>query len=130
MPALPWTTVAPAEPGDEVVVMASTFRLRSARHVPGFLAASMRIRRQVVAAPGALGLSLDARPLRRIFFTLSAWRDRESLDAMIVRDPHRAAMERYRPETEVADFRFWTVRGADLPIAWDEARRRLAAPEA
>jgi hypothetical protein len=130
VPALPWTTVAPADPDAEVVVMASTFRLRSARHVPGFLSASMRIRRQVAAAPGALGLSLDARPLRRTFFTLSAWRDRASIDAMIVQDPHRVAMERYRPLTDVADFRFWTARGADLPIGWDEARRRLDEPGA
>jgi heme-degrading monooxygenase HmoA len=128
MPALPWTTVAPAEPDAEVVVMASTFRLRSARHVPGFLSAAMRIRRQVAGAPGALGLSLDARPFRRTFFTLSAWRDRESIDAMIVQDPHRATMERYRPQTDVAEFRFWTTRGETLPVSWDEARRRLSEP--
>ena len=53
------------------------------------------------------------RPFRREFATLSAWRDRESLDAMVRTEPHRSVMARYHaPEA--------------YPPTWDEAERELA----
>ena len=128
MPVLPWVTVGPADPDHEVVVMASRFRLRSPLDVPGFLFAALRIRRQVRRAPHALGVALDARPLSRTFYTLSAWRDRASIAAMVGVDPHRRVMKRYSSRTAESTFRFWLVPGAELPVAWEEAHRRLAAP--
>jgi hypothetical protein len=64
MPTLPWTAPKPVSPPDgEITVMASRLELRRLSDVPSFLAGALRIRRQVLAAPGALGLSLIARPL-------------------------------------------------------------------
>ena len=57
--------------------------LRRLRDVPRFFLDAMRIHRQVRAADGALGVSLVAHPLRREFFTLSAWRDRAAVDAVL-----------------------------------------------
>ena len=50
----------------------------------------MRIHEQVRAADGALGVSLVAHPLQRVFFTLSAWRDRAAVDALVSAEPHRS----------------------------------------
>jgi hypothetical protein len=61
-----------------------------------FLRDAMRVRTLVRRSEGALGVSLVARPLRREFETLSAWRDRESLNAMVRAEPHRSVMGRYR----------------------------------
>ena len=88
MPALPWTAVRSPSAGEplpdvEVLVMASRFRVRRFRHVLPFFLDALRIHAQVRRADGALGIALDAHPLRREFLTLSAWRDRESLDAMV-----------------------------------------------
>ena len=65
MPVLPWTINGSTTAGSEVVVLASSLRLRSVRHVPGFLRHALRIRRQVLRSPGAIGVSLIAQPSRK-----------------------------------------------------------------
>jgi hypothetical protein len=108
--------------------MASRFRVRRLRDVPRFFLDSMRIHRQVLGADGALGVSLVAHPLRREFLTLSAWSDRQALDALVRTDPHRSAMRRHHPAMAESSFTFWEVPYADLPVDWDDARRRLGGP--
>jgi quinol monooxygenase YgiN len=129
MPTLPWIPVQSATgDGAPVVVMASRFRLRRLRDVPRFFLDAMRIHRQVRAADGALGVSLVAHPLRNEFFTLSAWRDRAAVDALVRAEPHRSAMGRYHPVMADAAFRFWEVPPDALPPSWEDARNRLAPP--
>ncbi len=125
MPTLPWLTVRPGTPSTTAVVMASRFRLRRFSQVPRFFLDSLRIHRQVRAADGALGISLVARPLHREFLTLSAWQDRASLDALVRAEPHRTAMRRHRPAMADSSFTFWDVPVDQLPVTWDDARRRL-----
>jgi heme-degrading monooxygenase HmoA len=124
MPTLPWIPVHAADA--PAVVMASRFRLRRLRDVPRFFLDAMRIHRQVRAADGALGVSLVAHPLRREFFTLSAWRNRAAVDALVRAEPHRSAMGRYHAVMADAVFRFWEVSPDALPPSWEEAFRRLA----
>ena len=125
MPPLPWTTAPGADAShDEVVLMASLFRLDAIRRVPGFLRASMAIRQQVLRADGAIGVSLNS-ALPRTFFTLSAWRDRNALDAFVRSEPHVSSMRRYHPAMADARFVFWTTTAEDLPPSWPEAQRRL-----
>jgi hypothetical protein len=125
MPTLPWTTAATAAPVDgEALVMASRFRLRSFRHVLPFLRDAMRVRTLVRRSEGALGVSLVARPFRREFETLSAWRDRESLDAMVRTEPHLSIMRRYHAVMADAKFAFYAP--AAYPPTWTEADRQLA----
>ncbi|MFC7723659.1 hypothetical protein ACFQW6_00980 [Nocardioides sp. GCM10028917] len=110
--------------------MASRFELQRLRDVPRFLLDSVRIRRQVLHANGALGVSLIAHPLRRQFLTLSAWSDRPAVNELVRTEPHRSAMQRHRRAMTEATFTFWDVDQADLPIDWDDARRRLDADHA
>jgi hypothetical protein len=127
MPTLPWTTVtAPAE-SSEVVVMASRFRVRGFRHVLPFFLDALRVHAQMRKAEGAVGLSLVAHPLRKEFATLSAWRDRASLDAAVRAEPHLSVMARQRAAMADSTFRFWVAPAAELPLDWAEAQRRLAA---
>ncbi|MFB4319100.1 DUF3291 domain-containing protein [Actinomadura sp. 21ATH] len=125
MPTVPWARLGTPDPGTEPVVMASRFEVRSLRHVPGFLADSMRLLLQARRAPGALGVSLKARPLRRTFWTLSAWTDRKSLYAYAGTAPHKPAMARRREAMSDSTFVFWTVPPDALPVSWKEAERRL-----
>jgi heme-degrading monooxygenase HmoA len=128
MPPRPWTK--PPDAGashDEVVVMASVLRLDSIRRVPGFLPAAIAIRQQVLRADGAVGVSLNT-ALPRTFFTLSAWRDREALDAFVRSEPHVSAMRRYRLAMADTRFVFWGARTESLPPSWSEAQRRLREP--
>ena len=128
MPTLHWRSLRqPDNSADSATVMASRFRLRRLRDVPRFFTDAIRIQRQVIRADGALGVSLVAHPLRREFLTLSAWSNHEALDALVRTDPHRSAMRRHRPAMAESTFRLWDVPHAELPIGWDEARRRLNA---
>jgi hypothetical protein len=128
MPTLPWISPKPQPPVDgPVTVMASRLELRRFSDVPSFLTAALRIRRQMLASPGALGLSLIARPLRRTFWTLSAWQDEAALSAAVGREPHRHLMKHFRPRMAGSSFVTWTATG--VPVTWDEALRRLEKPD-
>ncbi len=133
MPTLPWTTgEAPAE-GADAVVLGSRLELRAYRDVPRFLVAAMKVRRQVQASPGALGVSLIAQPTRKTFWTLSAWADQGSLDAFVGASPHTEIMKRFRDRLAHAGFTSWPEGQSVLPKAhsnakalWSEAKQRLA----
>ncbi|MFE9422066.1 DUF3291 domain-containing protein [Kitasatospora sp. NPDC006697] len=127
MPTLPWTTPNPPRPGtDRALVMASRFEVRSLAQVPGFFLASLRAWKQVRTAPGALGASLVAEPLKRTFWTLSAWEGRAELQAYAAAEPHRGVMRAMRPAMKESVFTYWEAPVDRLPIDWAEARRRLA----
>lgn len=127
MPTLPWRTRTAEEGDARAVAMASRFRVRRHRDVPRFLLDSLRIHRQVLSASGLVGVALRARPLRREFLTLSAWRDHESLRDLVDAEPHGTAMRRHRPATDEATFVFFDVPVADLPLPWADVVRRLDA---
>lgn len=126
MPTLPWTKLADAEPDTEVVVMASRLEVRSLRHVPGFMRASLVLLRQARAADGAHGVSLKAEPFKRTFWTLSAWRDKQALHAYSSAEPHKSVMRGKRAVMRDSTFVFWEARAGDLPVDWPEAERRIA----
>ena len=127
MPTLPWTAAATPPPADlsEVVVLASRLELRQLRTVPAFLRAAMAVRRQMLSAPGALGVSLIAMPFSRTFWTLSAWTSSEALDAAVRDATHVEVMRSFSPRLRASQFVTWTVAPSALPISWSDALARL-----
>ena len=84
MPTLPWTAPKPLLPAyGPATVMASRLELRLLRDVPSFLTAALRIRRQMLGSPGALGVSLIARLACWTFWTLFAWQDQAALSSAV-----------------------------------------------
>ena len=126
MPTLPWTPgpARAAATGHDAVVMASRLEVSSYRAVPLFFLAALRVHRQVRRSDGAIGVSLIARPLRRTFFTLSTWRDRDAVTEMVGSEPHRSVMTAFRGRTSDACFVFWEAP-ADAQPDWDDALRHL-----
>jgi heme-degrading monooxygenase HmoA len=106
--------------------MASRLEVRSLSDVPRFCWKSLAAWRQVRTAPGALGASLIAQPLKRTFWTLSAWETREALHAYARTEPHYSIMTSLRPAMRSSSFTFWEVPVEELPIRWSDAQRRLA----
>lgn len=130
VPTLPWTIPNKPQPGTtQAYVMASKFEVRSLKDVPGFFLKSLSAWSQVRKAPGALGASLVALPLKRTFFTLSAWEDRAALYTYAKTQPHQNIMTRLRSTMRRSTFTFWETPVDQLPITWDEAKRRLAEKE-
>ncbi|CAL9282448.1 MULTISPECIES: DUF3291 domain-containing protein [unclassified Streptomyces] len=126
MPTLPWTTPHPVPAHAPAVVMASRFEVRSLADVPRFFLKSLAAWRQVNSAPGVYGASLVARPLKRTFYTLSAWQDRDAVYAYARAEPHRGIMKDLRSTMRGSTFTFWETTTDALPLSWDEAHRRLA----
>ncbi|MFD6226612.1 DUF3291 domain-containing protein [Streptomyces sp. NPDC060232] len=130
MPDIPWSTPTPAEPGAEAYVMASRFETATLTGALRFLLKSPGIVRQMRKAPGAHGVALRARVLRRTFLTLSAWEDRDALYRFARTEPHRTSARAASAYMKESVFTYWTVPAADLPISWAEAERRLAQEKA
>jgi hypothetical protein len=126
MPTLPWTIPNPATPGTQAYAMASRFEVRSAKDVPRFFLKSLAAWRQVRSAPGCLGASLNAQPLRRVFYTLSAWQNRDALYTFAATQPHRDIMASLRPTMRSATFTCWEAPTEQLPLTWHDAQQRLA----
>jgi hypothetical protein len=130
MPTMQWTSPKhPPQADGPVTVMASRLELHRGRDVPSFLVGAMRIRRQVLVSQGALGVSLVAKPLRRTFWTLSAWQDQSALRATVGQEPHVTVMKHFRPRMAASSFVTWTTEPSALPVPWDEALRRLEKPD-
>lgn len=124
---LPWKSFAAVDPAQEYAVMATRLPLRSYWQIPNFFGKSRVVREQLAGADGLVGYALLAEPLRKRFFTVSAWRSEADLQAFARAQPHAAIAGELRPRLAPTKFVSWTARGADLPIGWDEARRRLDA---
>ncbi|HVJ98192.1 MAG TPA: DUF3291 domain-containing protein, partial [Acidimicrobiia bacterium] len=115
MPTLPWTPGPNTEPTARVIVLGSQLHLRSYRDVPGFVAAAMKIRKQVRGSDGAVGVSLIAQPARKTFWTLSAWTDEAALEAFVRTAPHVGIMGKYHDRLRGTAFTQWTIEPGALP---------------
>ena len=108
------------------IVLVSRLRLRSARHVPGFLFASLRLRRALRRAPGALWFDLAAQPLTATFWTWSGWTDEDAMRRCTRSALHAHVMRTYRPHLQESTFR--SLPATQAPATWPEVRGMLDAP--
>lgn len=125
MPTLPWTVPNIPPERAETHVFASRFETRTLWGALKFLARTPGVWQQVRKAPGAYGASLKAAPLRRTFWTLSAWESPAALKAFARSGTHEPTARGLNPEMRDAKFATWTVTTDDLPLDWADALRRL-----
>lgn len=126
MPTLPWTVPNTPPSDTELHVFASRFETRTLWGALRFLARTPGVWRQVSGAPGAYGATLKAQPLRRTFWTLSAWESPEALKAFARSGAHAPTADGLAGQMRGAKSATWTASSGDLPIDWAEAFRRLA----
>ena len=127
MPALPWTTITTPDPERTYVGFATKLPLTAHRHTPGFLRDTLRVRRQLAAAPGLVGYSLLAQLGAKTYWTVSVWEDEPALRAFAATEPHRRITRRTPGRMGASRFETFTVAGADVPLRWGDVRARLAA---
>ncbi|MFI1918151.1 hypothetical protein [Nocardia sp. NPDC020380] len=106
--------------------MASRLEVKSVRDAPGFLIASLALWRQARRSPGAVGVALKAEMLKGTFWTYSAWEDKAAIYAYAAAEPHKSTVARKRKVMREATFVFFSAPVAELPLSWDEIRRRIA----
>lgn len=95
MLVLPWFwSGAPRPP--EALVFASRLDGTGFRRGWRLLIGGMRLYLAVLGAPGALGVSVRAHPIQGRYYTLSMWRDQESLMSFAHGPAHRRAVRGVR----------------------------------
>ena len=90
---LPWRWTKEARP-ERSVIFASYFEANGLKDRWVLFAAGIRLRRYVLASPGALGISLRTHLLAGRYYTVSMWQDETSLMAFAHGDNHRSAVRR------------------------------------
>jgi heme-degrading monooxygenase HmoA len=125
MPALPWKSRALPEPEREYLVLASFLPLRTYRATFRFARAAAAVRRQLKNASGLVGYSLLARPFARKYYTLSAWRSGDDLQAFVETFPHVEVMSSLSDDMGTTHFERWIVKGSALPPKWSRALDRI-----
>ena len=113
MLTIPWAT-STTIPEGSALRQVSRLELTRLRDVPGFLVAALRLRSVVMGTPGAIGVSLRAEPTRRTFWTLSAWQDKDALDAFTRSDYHRSVIVPKDVAKNLGNLHI-VIHGADLP---------------
>lgn len=129
MPQLPWTRgVYKPEDGAELHVLTSELPLKRYADIPRFLRWTLKIRTQLKDAPGCAGYSLDALLTVKTFRTLSAWSDKEAMEAFVRAGSHAEMLADMAGRVGNPRFVESKESGKNLPLSWAEARARLAAP--
>ncbi len=124
MLALPWKTFREAEQGREYLVLLTELPLHSYWAVPRLLRVTRLVQQSLSSAPGLLGYSLLARPLRKQFWILSVWEHETDLMAFVRGIPNRAVMAAFQPHMGPTRCVQWGIHGNQYPPTWDEAFAR------
>ena len=127
MPAMPWTTVRTPGPEVDLTVVATRLPLRSHRDTPRFLGHTVRIMHQLGKEDDLIGYALLAELSRKTFWTVSAWDSRGGLGRFDRGKPHRDAKDSMRPSMMPSTIAVWTCSPSEVPVPWQEVRRRIDA---
>jgi hypothetical protein len=125
MASSPWRHLQPTEPLSEYTALLGFVGLRSLAVFPRFAWYGFQIERQLRRAPGIVGYRLETDFAHLRFYHLSVWRNEAAIGAFVHNDPHRAAMQKLINRLGETKFRYWTVRGSELPLHFDREVARL-----
>jgi hypothetical protein len=127
MATLPWSEFAVAEPERSYTAMVSYLPVESFRTVPRFLWYVLQILNQLRHATGLIGYTLQARIFSKRFFTLSVWESEEALRRFVEQEPHRGIVRDLAGAMGKTEFRFFSVKGTELPLTFEKELHRLTA---
>ena len=102
-------------------VSVTRLRIRKRRYLPAFLYFTLLSLMQARRADGNLGTSLR-RDARRVFWTITIWRDEQSMRAFRNRGTHLRAMPKLRDWCDEATYANWLQDSGeppDLAVAYE-----------
>jgi hypothetical protein len=121
----PWKSFASPRDDKEYVALLSFLPLKRYWTIPKFAGLTMETMGQLAKSHGLIGYSLGAELMRKRFWTVSAWEDRQSLMDFVEQIPHSRIMQELAPHMDKTAFAEWTVRAPEIPISWAIARQHL-----
>jgi heme-degrading monooxygenase HmoA len=107
------------------VIVVTRLRLRDHAYLDEFFAAAVALLDQANSSAGVLGADVLADE-NDVFWTTTAWNDRDSMVAFVNTDPHLTTMGNLDEWCDEATFVDWEQSGPDLPD-WQTAFGRLVA---
>ena len=116
----PGRGVVDAEAGDTVVVALTTATLDSARRL-AFDAHVSEVLRELPGHEGLIGFSARKELFGDRVWTMTVWRDEESLDRFVDSTVHRRAMSAGSPAMVSFRSRSLEVPVDEVPLAWGRA---------
>lgn len=107
--------------------VATFLPLKSWMDVVPFLRMSSKVLKQAEENEGAANYAVKADFPKKHFWTLSVWRDQDSLKCFVMAEPHATAVKNFeRRAGEGSAFVEWT--DSNDSIDWAEAMERLRNP--
>jgi len=125
MPVIPWKTFETPVAGTKYVAMVSCLPLKHHFALFKSMKFATEVRRQLRTAPGLVGYSLEAAILSKTLWTLSVWRDRQSLAGFVEAMPHSRVIRDMIPDMGESKFAYWTAESKEIPLDWIGAKARL-----
>jgi heme-degrading monooxygenase HmoA len=125
---LPWQRTREPVP-EHPLLFASRFDAAGLRPAWHLFTRGLALRQAVLRSPGALGVALRAHPFRGHYYTLSMWRDEESLLAFAHSPAHQEAVRRIAELGPVRGVLVSRPVGRRSRPSWREIMRWLATTE-
>jgi hypothetical protein len=122
--ALRWWVSGPTPGHGPIFVSVTDFHVPRAADLLRVYVEGLRLRRAWASMPGAVGMWLWSKPLRRRAGSVSVWREERDLRRFVLWARHRELMRRYRDAGELSSFG-WLEERFDSERVWRKAASRL-----
>src|ERR1700722_19369912 len=106
------------------LISVTRLRVRSFIYLPQFLWDTFKSVRQVERSPGFLGGRLLVNA-KKVFWTMTAWKDETAMNAYRTGGAHRKAMPKLLNWCNEAAVVHWTQESPEIP-AWQQAQQQMA----
>jgi hypothetical protein len=121
---LTWWVSGPTPGQRPIFVSVTDFHVPRARDLLRVYVEGLRLRPAWASMPGAVGMWLWSKPLRRRAGSVSVWRDERDLRRFVLCARHRELMRRYRDAGELSSFG-WLEESFDSERVWATAASGL-----
>jgi quinol monooxygenase YgiN len=116
-----------SEKQTDYTCVATFLPLKSWKYMLSFQRLSSKVLKQIKEDEGAANYAVRANLLKKHFWTLSIWKDQNSLRRFIMTEPHATAVKKFTEWAgEGSAFVEWS--SPENTIDWPEALRKLQNP--
>jgi quinol monooxygenase YgiN len=116
-----------SEKQTDYTCVATFLPLKSWKYMLSFQRLSSKVLKQIKEDEGAANYAVRANLLKKHFWTLSIWKDQNSLRRFIMTEPHATAVKKFTEWAgEGSAFVEWS--SPENTIDWPEALRKLQDP--
>lgn len=120
-----WKSFIEPDPEAELRGVVGYLNTVGYRTVPKVLWHTRKIEEQLVESNGLIGYALRAKFAQRKFWAVAAWESDESLNNYAESNPHAGIRVALKPDMQESWFKRFDMRGAEVPLAIDEALDRV-----